>query len=499
MNLARRYLVPGLLLACPIAVLLMLRLVPRLDVQFFDAGVHLVVIVGIATCAFATAAVAVAGARRAEHPGPVWLGVGCAGVGVLMMGHGLMTPGVNGREFTQWVTRFPHLAMVVFAVSLVIAGRRADWGPNRVVARFPLGSALVLVAPMVALLMWALVDDQALGAGTPPRYEESLFDVVSVVTIVLLLIVMVTHSRRWHLGRDIVQLAIVLAAGMSIAAVTAFQHGRFTQLSWWDYHAYLLAGFGAAVYAVFQSGVRERAISQVLGRTFSDNPFEHIEQGYPEALRSLVRAVEIKDAYTHGHSARTARVAVEIGLRMRLDERQLRVIARGAYLHDLGKIGIPDEILNKAGRLTDEERSVIETHPQLGYELASPATSLAEALPVILHHHERVDGGGYPHGLAGAEIPIEARVVAVADVWDALTSDRSYRRGWPAAEALAHIEAGAGTHFDTRAVDAMVALAADWGVRSTDDGEADQAWHAAQTCHELDSDTTDADADLISA
>ena len=153
----------------------------------------------------------------------------------------------------------------------------------------------------------------------------------------------------------------------------------------------------------------------------------------------------MKDTYTHGHSERTAKVAVELGARMGLPADRLRVIARGAYLHDLGKIGISDEILNKPGALDAAERRIMETHPRLGYELASGAPTLREALPVILHHHERVDGGGYPEGLRGREIPLEARVVAVADVWDALTSDRAYRPGWEPARALAHIEAGRGT------------------------------------------------------
>ena len=141
---------------------------------------------------------------------------------------------------------------------------------------------------------------------------------------------------------------------------------------------------------------------------------------------------------------------------------------------------------NRLAKLTPEERAVIETHPRLGYELASAAPSLAEVLPVILHHHERFDGCGYPMGLRDAETPLEARVVAVADVWDALTTDRAYRKGWDAAHALAHIRAGSGTHFDPPIVDAFVALAAEWGVRLPDEpGRAEEAWIAAQTCHEV--------------
>lgn len=117
--------------------------------------------------------------------------------------------------------------------------------------------------------------------------------------------------------------------------------------------------------------------------------------------------------------------------------------------------------------------------------MAKTAPSLYEALGVILHHHERIDGGGYPNGLAGSEIPLEARVVAVADVWDALTTDRSYRPGWPPAEALAHIHAGSGTHFDAWVVEAMVDLAAEWGIRmSSIEGSGNEAWEAGQSCHQ---------------
>jgi HD-GYP domain-containing protein (c-di-GMP phosphodiesterase class II) len=180
---------------------------------------------------------------------------------------------------------------------------------------------------------------------------------------------------------------------------------------------------------------------------------------------------------------------------MGLPPDRLRIIARGGYLHDLGKIAIPDQILNKPGPLTAEERTIVQTHPQLGHELASTAKSLREVLPVILHHHERVDGKGYPGGLSGACIPLEARVVAVADVWDALTSNRAYRPGWDPAHALAHIEAGRGTHFDPVVVDALVRVIFNRGLpTTTDPGVAEEAWSAAQTCHEIDHGLSD-DAD----
>jgi HD-GYP domain-containing protein (c-di-GMP phosphodiesterase class II) len=475
------------LLGIPSAVLVVLRATPAIDVRWYSPDGHLVVVAGIALCALIVAIVAVSVTLRQPHPGLVWLGLGCSAVGLFMLGHGLTTPGVLGQPMNLWVARLPYAAMGVFSICLFIAGCDPARGANAWVARHPL---FTIVAPIGAMTGFSLVvieNPLRLHGDRPFQHENGVLALLSTVIVALLLAVVWRHGRRWHFGHDVVQLAILMSAAMSIAAILSFEHGQFTQLSWWDYHAYLLAGFGAAVYAVFERGHEQNTLTDVLATAFSDDPFTHIVQGYPQALSALVRAVEMKDAYTHGHSQRTARLAVELGLRMGLPPDRLRVIARGAYLHDLGKIAIPDHILNKPGTLTADERKVVETHPQLGFELASNAQSLREVLPIILHHHERMDGKGYPAGLAGDAVPFEARVVAVADVWDALTSDRSYRAGWAPSVALAHIEAGSGTHFDPGVVDALIRWAADSDVRpDADKGRADEAWRAAETCHEID-------------
>lgn len=475
------------MLLFPLGVLVLLRVDRSLDVQWFSAYGHLVVVSTIAACALLVAAVAAATAVRTRTASVVWLGIGCMIVGVAMVGHGLTTPGVWGRGPNVWVGRLPYLAIAGLSAGLAGSSSVPSRRLNRVLARRPLAAIAVSVCPVVALTMAVVADSTLLSGTSPVAHEEVTFDVLSLACGAVLLPVIATHWRRWRLGHDLIQIAIVFASTMCIAALTAFEHGIFGRLSWWDYHAYLLAGFGMTAFAVFARGRRAQTVTAVLAETFNDDPFAAISSGYPEALRSMVRAVEIKDAYTHGHSARTARMAVELGLRMRLSPDLLRVIARGAYLHDLGKIGIPDRILNKPGRLTAEERAVIETHPQLGYEIASAAESLREALPVILHHHERVDGAGYPAGLAGDQVPLEARVVAVADVWDALTSRRAYRDPMAPEDALAHIVAGSGTHFDPSAVDALVAHLSDTeGVTTRSEGTAEEAWEAAQTCHEID-------------
>ena len=190
---------------------------------------------------------------------------------------------------------------------------------------------VTLLVPTVAASMFVAVivaDPLLLGGSAQFAHENTVLAVVATLIVILLTRVVWTHGHRWHLGHDTVQLAIVLAAAMSIAAVFSFEHGRFTQLSWWDYHAYLLAGFGAAVYAVLLRRREQQTVSDLLTTTFEVDPFAHIVQGYPEALNTLVRAVEVKDAYTHGHSQRTAQLAVELGLQLGLPPDRLRVISR---------------------------------------------------------------------------------------------------------------------------------------------------------------------------
>ena len=141
-----------------------------------------------------------------------------------------------------------------------------------------------------------------------------------------------------------------------------------------------------------------------------------------------------------------------------VDESELVHVRRGALLHDIGKLGVPDDILHKASPLTDDEWATMRRHPQYAHDLIAEIPFLRPALDIPLYHHERWDGTGYPFGLRGEEIPLVARLFAVVDVWDALCSDRPYRRAWTPEQAADHLRVFAGTHFDPAAVDAFLAM-----------------------------------------
>jgi putative nucleotidyltransferase with HDIG domain len=174
-------------------------------------------------------------------------------------------------------------------------------------------------------------------------------------------------------------------------------------------------------------------------------------------VRALTSAIDAKDPYTHGHSERVARVAVCIGEEMGLDKEQLDTIYLGGLLHDIGKIGIDDQVLNKPGALTPEEYEHIKKHPQLGYDILRGVRQLQKILPIVLHHHESWDGTGYPHGLTGESTPLVARIAAVADAFDAMSSDRPYRQGMEDEKLDAILRDGAGKQWDPAVVDAFFA------------------------------------------
>ncbi|MFF3685185.1 HD-GYP domain-containing protein [Streptomyces sp. NPDC002187] len=183
----------------------------------------------------------------------------------------------------------------------------------------------------------------------------------------------------------------------------------------------------------------------------------HRERAAHQAtIRALVQAVDIKDRYTRGHSERVGRASALIARELSMEEDRLEVLRFAGILHDVGKLGVPTRVLRKDGPLTPEERRVIELHPEYGHEMVRGIGFLGEARAAILHHHERMDGSGYPYGLVGTQIPEFARVVAVADAFDAMTSTRSYSRARPVPVALAELERCAGTQFDPRMVRALV-------------------------------------------
>jgi HD-GYP domain-containing protein (c-di-GMP phosphodiesterase class II) len=185
-----------------------------------------------------------------------------------------------------------------------------------------------------------------------------------------------------------------------------------------------------------------------------------LEMTYDTTLKALSAALDAKDAVTEGHSERVAHLTKAIAREMNVPEEKLVDVERGALLHDVGKIGVPDAVLRKPRTLSRREWQAMQRHPLLAGILVSKIGFLEGALPILLYHHERFDGGGYPFGLSGDRIPLEARIFAVVDTYDAMTSDRPYRKAVGRAEAIKEIVSNSGSQFDPAVVEAFLRIVA---------------------------------------
>ena len=187
---------------------------------------------------------------------------------------------------------------------------------------------------------------------------------------------------------------------------------------------------------------------------------QQLDQLNWETLTAFARTIDAVSPWTAGHSERVTIGALEIGRRLGLSDEDLELLHRGGLLHDIGKVGVPAGILDKPTRLEVAEYEQIKQHPSIGARILAPIGALQRALPLVLHHHELLDGSGYPAGLKGEEIPPLVRILTVADVFDALVSDRPYRAAWPVEQAIAHLRENAGTKFDAAAVEVLAAATA---------------------------------------
>ena len=184
--------------------------------------------------------------------------------------------------------------------------------------------------------------------------------------------------------------------------------------------------------------------------------YEGLERTFVSTVEALANALEANDEYTSAHARWISDLSLRVGEELGLDERTLKQLELGALLHDIGKIGIPNDILSKAGRLTAAERRIVETHPELGERIIAPIDRLQSVCPIVRHCHERWDGAGYPDGLSGEDIPLESRIIFVCDAYHAMTTDRPYRQSLSHAEAIRRLEEGSGTQFDPRVVEAAL-------------------------------------------
>jgi HD-GYP domain-containing protein (c-di-GMP phosphodiesterase class II) len=389
----------------------------------------------------------------------LFLCLGYMSMGAIFAVHGLTTPGILvpnlfARFAGSAVAASAFLSLAVPAVFFA-AGYAPGMGwLERRLPFWPAGWLVVFVTAglvaygAVAIKTWILAE---LPLSVPP-YSTAL----AIASILLFFVAALRQAQTYRRTRLETQGYLIVAFVLLAEAVAAMVLFPVWSWGWWYYHLLMLASVALAFRTLLVERARGRSFRSVVEAALELEVLVESEEFDVEAVAALVAAVEVKDRETQGHNHRVAELCVQVGRELGMTATELRVLARAGLLHDVGKLGIPDAILHKQGPLTDEEWVVMKTHPEIGLKILKRCGHFHRELLAVLYHHERIDGGGYPHGLAGDAIPIEARVIAVADTYDVLTSDRPYRKARSQGEAITTVQRAAGTHLDARIVHALL-------------------------------------------
>jgi HD-GYP domain-containing protein (c-di-GMP phosphodiesterase class II) len=446
------------------------------DPEFDVPHGHFVVVSGVSLLAAVLAALVAWAAVHVRNLEITFLALAFMSLAGFFTVHGLSTPGVMMGP-NAVVSIAASLSMASAAFFLLLATLPGDSAPLRWLgahrgALLAGWGALLLVFAATALVTPHVWDWWGTGGGYEEAGEEGAAGALAVLwewlleyhgwlALVMIAVAGVAWRRFLHAYRYArlpLQRALALAAGWILVALFIASTSETWRLSWWLYHLVLLAAVVAMLVGLLRYSVGQGSFMRSLQALALSDPLEQLEQGLSPGLAGLVTAAEVHDPYTAGHGLRVARLGVRIGQELGLAPEALRALGQGGWIHDLGKIGVPHSILNKPGALTVEERTQVESHPEAGYRIAQGIGSLSDELDAIRFHHERWDGAGYPMKLRGEEIPLLARVLAVADVYDALTTKRAYRDAWGAEQTLAFIRSHAGTQFDPACVAAAERL-----------------------------------------
>jgi putative nucleotidyltransferase with HDIG domain len=407
------------------------------------------VVIGAGGCA-AFAAVLVRRAFVAESAETALFGSFVWAISILPLAHGVLTPGVL-YDVNQAFVLSVQLAIPVGALSVLPLAWPRSRVANRVASHWRrLVPALMVAATALAatLLVWPDAVP-AVPTGSP-----------GAVALVLASMA-VAGALSWrHAGLAVVsgsQGAFAVAAGLVLvgSVPSIFLAADGFGLAFWLAHLFDIVGVLLAAVWAMVAYRRTGTLTQLLRSVEAVTPLHALEIGLDDLVHRFVADLDHKDQNTRDHVVRTAQLAVEVATELRLAPSEIRLVGIGAILHDVGKLMVPDDVLTKPGRLTVEEFAVIRTHVELGAELVASSPVLAGVTEIVRGHHERIDGAGYPLGLAGEQIPFGARIVAACDGYDAMANTRQYRAGMGRDRALAVLREHAGSQWDPRVVEAL--------------------------------------------
>lgn len=413
------------------------------DVHF--AGVGLTAL----TAALAALALTIQGARRRDGR-TVLVGTAFSVMASLLAIHGLATPGVlvgyNGViAFTGGAT-LPAGAAVLALTALPALRRPKSVRPLIVLQ-------IVLLTCVITLGVVGMLVPSAVPNVPTPGSPEAL--AALAVGVVLFGLLAARALRTFLLTRRLADLVVVVGIAWLASALPPAMLLSFMQFGWWMGHAFELLGILVVAVPVALDLRRSAQSRPLVGDVCGADLVQAEEAFLGSHVRALTLSLARKDEYTEEHTRRVALRAVQVGEVLGLTGGRLRALATGALVHDIGKLSVPNEILQKPGPLTDEEFEVIKQHPEWGDRMLIDLGFGEEVRHLVRSHHERLDGSGYPHGTGGSLISLDARILAVCDVYDALISTRVYRDAWTHERAVKLLRDESGTSFDGKCVSAL--------------------------------------------
>ena len=433
---------------------------PASDPSLIVPRQHFLIVTVVSLLAFGLAVLLAIAAVQIAQYRVLFFCLGFMAMGGIFAVHGIDTPGIlktgaDARYAGSVLGVSAYLSLFVPALFFAASYTPLTAAFERRLPFSPAGWLIVLLA--TALTIYG-----ALAIASTEVIAELPFGVrpystaMGLTTIALLLFSAWRQAAAYLVARLPLQGILVLAFVLLAEAQGIMMLGQVWRLSWWEYHGLMLLSVGLAVSALAAQRAKGQSFRDVMEATLELQVKVGAELEHAESIAALAAAVEAKDENTKGHNTRVAELAVRIGRAMELPTDKLRTLARSGLLHDVGKIGIPDAILNKPGPLDADEWIAIKRHPHLGHEILLRVPSLHREAEIVIAHHERIDGSGYPRGLRGEQIPLEARILAVADTYDVLISNRPYRQAFDNERAVRILREESGTHLWEPAVRALL-------------------------------------------
>ncbi len=436
---------------------------PKLDFEWEVPWIHLILVAEIGLGSILLSLLVTRVALKTGNTRVVSMALAFYSMGIFLIAHAVLTPEAILPSFTTGVEITLVLGFLLTSLFLAAGSWKAIWQRVRPFLQRPLGMFLLLSFLALGITVVTVYIPNLLTEPGEISFESG-YGVVSdwftvstsLLTIALLGIAIASHYRDFRLTGLAFHHAMITGLLLLQVAAITFPLSTIWHVRWWEYHVLLLGGLGVILLAALREAARRNDLLEVFATLLVGDTVSKLENSYSEALQVLMELVEAKDIYVRGHAARVARLSVAIGETLGLPPEDLRRLHQAALLHDVGKIAVPEAILNKPQNLTREEFTIVASHTLVGEQLVSRFPSLSFARPGIRWHHERLDGSGYPDGLRGEAIPLDARIIAVADVFDAMTSARSYREALPVEAAIAELSRGAGVKYDPEVVKALI-------------------------------------------